>query len=88
MIDGGDDAGGKIVRVPQGAVDGDGERLLRDPAFAEAVDVGEIRLVVACKPDGEVDARGQLVQMSPAKSARTVSRASRTICSSVRACSG
>lgn len=63
VVDGGDDAGGKIVRVPQGAVDGDGERLLRDPAFAEAVDVGEIRLVVVRKPDGKVDARGQLVQM-------------------------
>lgn len=63
VVDGGDDAGGKIVRVPQGAVDGDGERLLRDPALAEAVDVGEIRLSVVRKPDGEVDARGQLVQM-------------------------
>lgn len=89
VVDGGDDAGGKVVRVPQGAVDGNGERLLRDPAFAEAVDVGEIRLGVVRKPDGKVDARGSSSRcLSPAKSTRTVSRASHTICSSVCARSG
>lgn len=71
VVDGGNDAGGKVVRVPQRAVDGDGERLLRDPALAEAVDVGEIRLVVVRKPDGEVDARGQLVQVLVAGKERT-----------------
>lgn len=67
VIYGGDDAGGEIIRMPQRAVDGDGERLFRDPALTEPVDVFKIRRLIACQPDGKIDEIRQLAQMRVAR---------------------
>lgn len=47
VIYGGNDAGGKIIRMPQRTVDGDGECFFRDPALTEPVDVFKIRRLIA-----------------------------------------